>query len=1093
MPSVGIWVSRDESHFWGEASARLKELTTHIADMLEIDGHKRYLPPPPGREGGGTLPHRPPGGSDYSNRVRGHSDDMHEWSIYRQNINAGFVDNALRNKRTRPYPYGEFRLDPTTISTLIHAQKVDSKLAVSRGDGVDADMLINFGLPRPGVGRSRYYSTDVIQGGGGGMEESNLRRARSHPENVVVGDGAQGRVASSQYDVRRGGGGGGRLPDGRRPRAHSVDDMLLEKEYRYYGDQQRGTASAYGGFTRDRSPSPGGRLSAQRRTQSAYGGLDDARRQEAARGSPDYRSTANLVPNAEPISNAYEKRQQHDAAFEQTNGGGRYDDWTLSKGAVTPVPIGRMYARNDWYWDKYPPTGGYGVYDIGDVPDAQLSQYPHLQLRDVTSEVHTSSCCCCCKTKHVERALDGITFELHGGELLAILGSPHSGKTALLEMMSGHRPPGLRYFGEVVVNGVLLQLKHLRETVAYVRKEDLLISYLTVEQFITLFSRLKYSRSSSAGERRKMASSYSGKTALLEMMSGHRPPGLRYFGEVVVNGVLLQLKHLRETVAYVRKEDLLVSYLTVEQFITLFSRLKYSRSSSAGERRKMVEYYIDGAQLQLYRKRHISVIPAEQKKLVSIVCQLMLDTDIMLLDEPTSGLEPYWAMFVTDFIREYADRGRIAIATMDHPNLEMFRKFTKVAILSDGKLVYYGSNKDLLPYFTSSHYPCPPLTNPCDYYVDLVTIDFESVNATEESMDRVKKLAAHQRQRAPPISDPGPPHTLPTKYRNANWFSQFFLLCRLMALRVFSLDTVWMFVLAAVISVLVGLIFSNIDLIVRGGGAGFPNLSQLSIDGRFGFAFVMLAITTLPELNRVTGLIDEERPGLYAGQKLKMFHTVPYYCAKLLLDLCPFVLTALTYCIPAYWLSNYKRDAASFGLYLGVMVLYLYSIRMMAFAIAYMFTKGPYAARVVYLSLAYVGVAAGYIVHHDHMFKVFQWESNSSSTHWAYRLIIQREMLTDLNFKVQTICRQVTNVTLVNQEVPLEVLDNTCYTPPGQVHTGLEALVWHGRDVVFATYIPWVIIAAFALLFMIGGCFILCIFSQKPTNKEKFYEQHPHK
>lgn len=51
-------------------------------------------------------------------------------------------------------------------------------------------------------------------------------------------------------------------------------------------------------------------------------------------------------------------------------------------------------------------------------------------------------------------------------------------------------------------------------------------------------------------------------------------------------------------------------------------------------------------------------------------------------------------------------------------------------------------------------------------------------------------------------------------------------------------------------------------------------------------------------------------------------------------------------------------------------MLYLYSIRMMAFAISYMFTKGPYVARVLYLSLAYCAVAAGYIVHHSHMFMV---------------------------------------------------------------------------------------------------------------------------
>lgn len=415
--------------------------------MLEIDGHKRYLPPPPGREA--TLPHRP-GGSEYSSRYRGHSDDMHEWSIYRQNINADFVDNALSNTQSKRYPYGEFRLDPTTVSTLINNQKIDSKLARTVDNTVDANMLINFGLPRPGVGRGHFHSTEIIHSGEAG-EESNLRRARSHPDNVIVYDDMRphSHMNSSQYEARR-----AYTPESRRPRSHSVDDMLLEKEYRYYSDN-RGTASAYGGFNRDRSPSPGAGLHSQRRAQSAYGGLDDNRKHEShydyrqegryqQKGgstrhdsSPDYRSTANLVSNAEQINYSYDRRNKDNSDKDHTNGG-RFEYWTLSKGPTTPVPIGRMYAKNDWYWDKYPPPT-FGSFDIGDVVEPQVSQYPHLQLRKVTSARHTTTCCCCCKKKRIDQALDGITLELHGGELLAILGSPRKfSRSIKLTSLSSH-------------------------------------------------------------------------------------------------------------------------------------------------------------------------------------------------------------------------------------------------------------------------------------------------------------------------------------------------------------------------------------------------------------------------------------------------------------------------------------------------------------------------------------------------------------------------------------------------------------------------------------------------------------------------------
>lgn len=75
------------------------------------------------------------------------------------------------------------------------------------------------------------------------------------------------------------------------------------------------------------------------------------------------------------------------------------------------------------------------------------------------------------------------------------------------------------------------------------------------------------------------------------MLAGYRQSGLKYYGEIIVNGNLVQLKQLRQTVAYVRKEDLLIPYLTVEQYISLFSKLKYSKFSSASDRRKMVRSF----------------------------------------------------------------------------------------------------------------------------------------------------------------------------------------------------------------------------------------------------------------------------------------------------------------------------------------------------------------------------------------------------------------------------------------------------------------------------------------------------------------------
>ena len=43
------------------------------------------------------------------------SEDLHAWSIYRQNLNSDFTDSALGSSEKSPMPYGNFHLRETTM------------------------------------------------------------------------------------------------------------------------------------------------------------------------------------------------------------------------------------------------------------------------------------------------------------------------------------------------------------------------------------------------------------------------------------------------------------------------------------------------------------------------------------------------------------------------------------------------------------------------------------------------------------------------------------------------------------------------------------------------------------------------------------------------------------------------------------------------------------------------------------------------------------------------------------------------------------------------------------------------------------------
>ena len=64
----------------------------------------------------------------------------------------------------------------------------------------------------------------------------------------------------------------------------------------------------------------------------------------------------------------------------------------------------------------------------------------------------------------------------------------------------------------------------------------------------------------------------------------------------------------------------------------------------------------------------------------------------------------------------------------------------------------------------------------CNFVVDLVTLDDLSAEAMLESSQRIEQLAEVFRQKQEPMSDPGPPSTLPMTVRTSNCFVQGFVL-----------------------------------------------------------------------------------------------------------------------------------------------------------------------------------------------------------------------------------------------------------------------------------------------------------------------------
>src|SRR5215207_1056697 len=102
---------------------------------------------------------------------------------------------------------------------------------------------------------------------------------------------------------------------------------------------------------------------------------------------------------------------------------------------------------------------------------------PLLEMREIT------------KSFPGVRALDGVSFDLRGGELHALVGENGAGKSTLMKVLAGVYPFGT-YGGEVVIDGQVRQFHSVRDSenagVAVIFQELSLIKELTIGENIFL-------------------------------------------------------------------------------------------------------------------------------------------------------------------------------------------------------------------------------------------------------------------------------------------------------------------------------------------------------------------------------------------------------------------------------------------------------------------------------------------------------------------------------------------------------------------------------------------------------------------------------
>ncbi|KAG0576967.1 hypothetical protein KC19_5G121800 [Ceratodon purpureus] len=216
----------------------------------------------------------------------------------------------------------------------------------------------------------------------------------------------------------------------------------------------------------------------------------------------------------------------------------------------------------------------------------------------------------------------------------------------------------------------------------------------------------------------------SGKSTLLDALAGRLAPNIKQTGDILLNGESKSTLSYG-TAAYVTQEDVLLATLTVRESVMYSATLRLPDKTTQDEKIEIVDTTIQ--EMGLSECQHTRVgsflvrgLSGGEKRRLSIALQIITRPPLLFLDEPTTGLDSAAAYFMVQTLRNLAKDGRTVISSVHQPSSAVFALFDHLTLLSSGRTVYFGEATSASQFFAASKYPCPPMRNPSDHFLQII-------------------------------------------------------------------------------------------------------------------------------------------------------------------------------------------------------------------------------------------------------------------------------------------------------------------------------------------------------------------------------------
>jgi hypothetical protein len=150
---------------------------------------------------------------------------------------------------------------------------------------------------------------------------------------------------------------------------------------------------------------------------------------------------------------------------------------------------------------------------------------------------------------------------------------------------------------------------------------------------------------------------------------------------------------------------------------------------------------------QLTKPSQLSARPAHSKQ----QCSISAEPGSAASNEGVEEQKDAHSQQPSSHLQVSGGGGVTVLCSIHQPSSEMFDLFDQLILLSHGVVVYCGGATEAIKYFSRLSFPCPPLENPPEYFLDLILCNpalLESFEAEYREYFVKRYLAMHEASEA---------------------------------------------------------------------------------------------------------------------------------------------------------------------------------------------------------------------------------------------------------------------------------------------------------------------------------------------------------